>query len=185
MVEQLTIPMRWGLCFGGSLMLWIVPVSMKAPRLAILASFVTSIGGFGYCSALSASWKDSARIERRSGSLNEELESYRFALEEESIKQQMVLQYFPQYQPESEPDVHTQTLFLPSSKTASPVDAFINWLCNRAVPKASVREVQQAKIPALKGYKSTDIHELFSAAVEQGHGIVEEGFFYHKSLLAP
>lgn len=185
MVEQLSIPSRWGIVFSGSMLLWIVPISMKAPRLVVLASFVTSIGGFAHAAQLAAGWKDTARVERRTANLNEELEAYRFALEEESIKQQMVLQYFPEaISNQSEPEtVAHQTLSLPQAKSNPAIESFINWLCNRAVPKASVREVQQAKIPALKGFKSTDIHDLFAQAVEQGYGIAQDGVFYHKSML--
>jgi curved DNA-binding protein CbpA len=157
---------------------------MKAPRLSILASFVASIGGFSYCSILSAAWKETAKVERKTQTLNDELENFRFALEEMSIKEQMQLQYLSQ--PEPEPAAQTATakpLSLPESKPNPAITAFINWLVKRNPPFASVRDVQRSSVPELKGWKADQIRELFAQAENQGLGLINEGTFYHVSLL--
>lgn len=184
MVEQLTDPLRWGLTFGGSFLLWIVPISMKAPRLAIMASLTASIAGFAYSAKTAIAWEDSARVERKSKALNQELEDFRFSLEEVTIKEQMQLQYFPQ--PEPEPvaqTVATKPLSLPQSKPNPAIEAFINWLLKKEVPFASVRDVQRSSIPEVKGWKADQIRELFKEAENQKLGLIEEGVFYHISLL--
>lgn len=164
------------------------PAARALPSLLPLnpvsnGSTARAFSSFSYSALAASAWKDTARVDRRRQTLDQELEAFQFGLEEESIKQQLISQYFPQTEAETVAAAVKEPPALPQVKTSPAIESFVNWLCNRAVPKASVREVQQAKIKGLEGFKSHDIHELFSQAEKAGFGVYDDGVFYHKSLL--
>jgi hypothetical protein len=89
------VPAKFGLGLGISFLLWIVPVSVKAPRFAILLSFLGSITGFSYCFVLAGPLHQSLQTARKREILRDETSNYQFALEEESTKERLMAHYFP------------------------------------------------------------------------------------------
>ncbi|WP_339383753.1 hypothetical protein [Oculatella sp. LEGE 06141] len=112
---------------------------------------------------------------------NDELLGFQFGLEEESIKQQLLLQFFPES--ESIPE-ETSTQSLPESNQAATeeiavdptTESLLKWIIRKEKP-ISVREIQQAKLSALKGLSADKIRLLLMEAEKMGFGSFDDDVF--------
>jgi hypothetical protein len=84
---------QWMTIFVSSLILWITPVGLKAPRLLIFISLPSAIAGFGYCANSANKLNQLDEYNNKMGILLDELESYDFALKEQTMKEQLRIRY--------------------------------------------------------------------------------------------
>lgn len=89
----LTLPIRWMLTVGISVLLWTIPIVIQAPSLIILFCLIASIGGFVHSAHLAGMWGVDDRRDSKRRIQREEIENYSLALEEESIKAELIGQY--------------------------------------------------------------------------------------------
>jgi hypothetical protein len=89
----LTLPMRWMLLVGISVLLWVLPIVIQAPALIILFCLIASIGGFVYSAIIAGMWEVDDRRDSKRRIQREEIENYSLALEEQSIKAELLSQY--------------------------------------------------------------------------------------------
>jgi hypothetical protein len=114
-ITSLTLPQRWGLSFGFSVLLWVLPPTFKAPNLAMFLSFLGSTVGFGHCIILSGRWATGDRRRRKLTIQSEERENYQLALDEEATKRELAAMYFP--------DAHgSERSAVSAAVSASPTD---------------------------------------------------------------
>lgn len=119
-VNAINTASKYGMILAGSFGLWLIPVSIKAPRIVVMSSFVTSMAGFAYCFNLATEMGEKSRYSRLRKAQQRELTDYQFALEEAAIKEQLKLQFFPARQPQT---VTVAAQALPSqTKTVSPIE---------------------------------------------------------------
>ncbi len=93
--SSLPLPQRWGFSFGLSLLLWVLPPTLKAPRLGVFLAFLGAVAGFGNCIVLSGDWAETDRRRRKLQLQSEELENYQLGLEEEATKRELAAMFFP------------------------------------------------------------------------------------------
>lgn len=95
---------RWAAVFGGSTLLWVAPVGLRAPKLLIFLSLPSAIAGFTWCAIQAHSWRYASAYGRKHSTLMEELENHEFALREAYLKANLEAQYYPPApQPEYQP----------------------------------------------------------------------------------
>lgn len=80
---------KYSLIFAGSVLLWLGPVTIKAPRLIILSSFLGSITGFAYCFRMADAVDLEGQLKRKRKVQRMEVINYQFALEEQVMKNQL------------------------------------------------------------------------------------------------
>ncbi|MBE9182883.1 hypothetical protein IQ268_30570 [Oculatella sp. LEGE 06141] len=125
--------------------------------------------------------RDETQMHRMRRLQNDELLGFQFGLEEESIKQQLLLQFFPES--ESIPE-ETSTQSLPESNQAATeeiavdptTESLLKWIIRKEKP-ISVREIQQAKLSALKGLSADKIRLLLMEAEKMGFGSFDDDVF--------
>lgn len=89
----LNLPTRWFMSVGISVMLWVIPIVINAPSIVILFCLIGAIGGFVYSAQIAGIWQVEERRESKLRVQREEIENYNLALEEQSIKAELVGQY--------------------------------------------------------------------------------------------
>ncbi len=86
---------KWFSIFAFSCFLWVVPVSIGAPNLIVFLSLLSSVFGFVCSSLLCDDLKQEEKRKKKRLLQHEEIENYSLALEEESIKRELVFQFNP------------------------------------------------------------------------------------------
>lgn len=86
---------RWLIVFTGSVLMWVAPVSLKAPKLLIFLSFPCSLTGFAFCANTAKEWGKLDSYNEKIDILTTELENHQFALKEEWLKNHLMETYFP------------------------------------------------------------------------------------------
>jgi hypothetical protein len=91
----LTLPVRWMIVLGISVMLWVIPITVNAPALVILFCLSGAIGGFVYSAEIAGIWKEDDRRGSKLRLQREELENFTLALEEQATKAELMGQFIP------------------------------------------------------------------------------------------
>lgn len=101
MVEQLA-PLhrlhpahRWAIGMGLGCTLWILPLALKAPRLAIFLALPSSVVSLAWASRETQQWELMERFDRRDWALADAEEAFRFGAKEEWVKSQVLSLLFP------------------------------------------------------------------------------------------
>lgn len=87
--SPLSLTSKYSLILAGSVFLWMGPVTVKAPRMVILASFLGSITGFGYCYRMADAVDLEGQLRKKRKVQRMEVINYQFALEEQVMKSQL------------------------------------------------------------------------------------------------
>lgn len=95
MVTELAIPVKFGLLFGGSLLLWLVPLSLRLPRSIIGFSMLTSIAGFATAASVAVQWQKEEELTFNRHTMQREIQQHELATEAAAIMAQVTADYFP------------------------------------------------------------------------------------------
>lgn len=113
---SLTPAHRWAVGLGIGCTLWIMPLALKAPRLAIFLALPSSVVALGWSSKQTQAWELSERFDRRSWALDDAGEAFHFGAKEEWVKSQVLANFFPsphgfrsEVEPELEPELEPGT----------------------------------------------------------------------------
>lgn len=102
-MTQTNHALKYGISLGLGFSLWVVPISLKAPRMVTFGSLLMSMGCFTSCWFLATPLGQSGLLARMQRQQDRELLDYQYALQEASIKEQLREQFFPSNVPVSVP----------------------------------------------------------------------------------
>lgn len=181
MVGTATLTGKYIVTFLGSTLFWIVPVSVKAPRLGVLASFVASIAGYTTCFCMAGSVEDEQELTQLERTQKKELIVHRYSLEEMAMKQLMEAEFsFTSAEFEEEPDPvavmaqqqlqgQGQLKQLPQRATLPKALEFIIVLAQQNNGRVTAREVNRH----IRELSAKEIKDLFQQLAERKLGTVQ------------
>ena len=176
-LERLTPQTKYCLALLGALFLWIVPVSIKAPKFIILASLSGSIGTFLYAYRLAETLQIQGHSQALEKKKHKDLINYQYALEEDAIRRELYAQYFPETQ---QPTINQPPQLIPpaqempappteeeESETAQMLVSLVRLSSNYGWLSASAVKRKSA---AFKNCPAERVRELFYQLVAGGLG---------------
>jgi hypothetical protein len=150
-LKTLSPASKYCAAIGGALFLWIVPVSIKAPKMITFLSLGGAIGSFFYAYRLAETLEVQGEAQAREKLKNSELVSFQYALEEEAIKRELYLQFNPEI---AEPLIAQPVEAKPAAEQI-------------AVPKTDKEESDAAQLLMAMVRLSTNYGWLSASAVKQ------------------
>ena len=184
MASTATLSLKYTVTLIGSALLWIVPVSVKAPRLMVLSSFVASIAGFSTCFAMAGAVEEEQDLGQMRKLHDRELITHKFSLEEMVAKQLMEAEYFgsPVVEPDYEAEaiavaVQQQLQGQPQRKQLPPettLPLYLQLVIQLAQANGgsiSVREVMRAPGVANQ-FTADEIKSFFTELQQRGKGTI-------------
>lgn len=183
MASTATLTGKYIVTFLVSTLFWIVPVSIKAPRLAVLASFVASLAGYTTCFCMAGAVEDEQELTQLERTQKKELVVHRYSLEEMVMKQLMEAEFFgssaeQQEEPEAIAVAVHQHLQGQPQRRQLPPEASLPMYLQLVIQLAqtnggsiSVREVMRAPGVANQ-FTADEIKSFFTELQERGKGTV-------------
>lgn len=93
-MPELTSAHRWAINMAAGLTLWIAPLSLKFPAVAVAVALPSSIAALAMAQTQAKRWELEARFDARSAALQNDIEAFTFGAEEEFNKAQILAQFF-------------------------------------------------------------------------------------------
>lgn len=93
-MPQLTSAHRWVIQMAAGLTLWIAPISLKFPAVAVAVALPSSIAALALAQTQAKRWELEARFDARSAALQDAEEAWTFGAQEEFVKAQIFSQFF-------------------------------------------------------------------------------------------
>jgi hypothetical protein len=159
---------------------WIIPVSVKAPRLMVFGSFLASLTGYTACFCMAGSVEDEQEFNQLERAQKKELVVHRYSLEEIVMKQLMDAEFFgPPVEEEPEAEAiavavqqqlrgQPQPKQLPQRATLPKALEFIVALAHQSNGRVTVREVNRH----LRELSADEIKQLFQQLAERQIGTI-------------
>jgi hypothetical protein len=183
MASTATLTGKYIVTFLVSTGFWIVPVSVKAPRLGVLASFLASLTGYTACFCMAGAVEDEQEFNQLERTQKKELVVHRYSLEEMAMKQLMEAEFFGspvevKAEPEAIAVAAQQRLAGQPQRKQLPPEATLPMYLQLVIQLAqsnggsiSVREVMRA--PGIANqFTADEIKSFFAELQERGKGTV-------------
>lgn len=160
---------------------WIIPVSVRAPRLIVFSSFLASLTGYTVCFSMAGAVEDEQELTQLERTQKKELIVHRYSLEEMALKQLMEDEFsFTDAEMEEEPNAiavaaqqqlqgQGQLKQLPQRATLPKALEFIIALAQQNNGRVTAREVNRH----IRELSAKEIKDLFQQLAERQLGMVK------------